>query len=102
MFLAEGVSALPDEQLQMVDALLEKLEKDPEGGVQEMMKMLQESAESVGDVAGPSSLSVNPFGVGPHPMDDVFGGLALGTPAKQFQGDLETMFLPPVRQSDTQ
>jgi len=82
MFLAEGVCAIPEEQLEMVDALLEKLEKDPEGGVQEMMMMLQQSAESMGDAAGPSSPKMNLWGAGPHPMDDLFGSLAQGEPAE--------------------
>ena len=67
MFLAEGVSALPEDQLEMVDALLEKLEKDPEGGMQEMMKMLQESVDSMGGIAGPSSLTTDDWRGGePH------------------------------------
>lgn len=95
MFLAEGVSALPEDQLEMVDALLEKLEKDPEGGMQEMMKMLQESADAMGqcDIAGPSSLT--PHWAAAGPIDDIFASMAGGKPAEAFQMDMEKIFLAP-------
>jgi len=44
--------------------------------------MLQQSAESMGDAAGPSSPKMNLWGAGPHPMDDLFGSLAQGEPAE--------------------
>ena len=94
MFLAEGVSALPEDQLEMVDALLEKLEKDPEGGMQEMMKMLRESADAMGDIAGPSSLTTGDWG-GASPIDDIFASMAGGKPAEAFQMDMEKIFLAP-------
>ena len=73
-FLAEGVSALPEDQLKMVDALLEKLEKNPQEAVQDMMAMMQQSADSMG--AG-SPMTTD----GENPMDDgVLASLAYGKP----------------------
>ena len=92
LFLAEGVSVLPDDQLEMVDQLVEKLQKDPEGGMQQIMKMIQESAaDSMGD-AGAASLTADRWG-GLSPVDDLFASMAQGNPVDNFM-DLKGIFLP--------
>ncbi len=105
MFLAEGVSALPEDQLEMVDKLveqLEQLEKDPEGGMQQIMAMLQDSAESMGadsmGDAGAASLKVDQWG-GAGPVDDVFASMAQGNPVDNFM-DLKGIFLPESRKAE--
>lgn len=79
-FLAEGVSALPEDQLEMVDALLEKLEKNPQEAIQDMMAMMQESADSMD--AGPAMTTDVK-----NPMVDIFASLGGGKSL-----DLETVF----------
>ena len=79
-FLAEGVSALPEDQLEMVDQLLEKLEKNPQEAIQDMMAMMQESADTMG--AGPPMTTD-----GKNPMDDIFASLSGGKAL-----DLESVF----------
>ena len=89
LFLAEGVSALPEDQLAIVDELVEKLQKDPEGGMQEIMKMIQESADSMGD-AGASSLAVG----GAGPVDEMFASMSKGCAPGNLGLDLDSIFLP--------
>ena len=65
----------------MVDALLEKLEKNPQEAIQDMMAMMQESADSMG--AGPPMTTD-----GKNPMDaGMLASLAHGKPL-----DLEAVF----------
>lgn len=90
MFLAEGVSALPEDQLEMVDKLVEQLQRDPEGGMQQIMEMMQQSAESMGD-AGAAPLKLDQWG-GAGPVDDIFASLAEGKPVGSLH--LNNIFLP--------
>ena len=72
------------------DALPGELEKDPEAGVQTMMAVMQQIADSMtGNLPGPSALEMSPWGAGPHPMDGcLFGLLVQGASAEDLQTDL--------------
>ena len=94
LFLAEGVSTLPDDQLEMVDALVEKMQNDPDAAMQDVMKLMQEASDSVG---GAGQLGDDPMlaAWGPrNGVDDMFAAMAAGVPAGDLRETVVQTFVP--------